>query len=194
MLEGRNILKLLGYIHLKYWNYWGTYISFQEFRSLKSKSGYWRILSTKYYSWKKCSQHAYKFPVYLETPVPFLFILFYERHSWQKWICESQVWVSLEPSLLLKALITKCLRIVLKGKICLSFCFWKWDPLMGLSRKLGWDEVVTPCSPWSDMAQSMIVQLSFCCMKSVCHSSGTASGFWFTVTLSSVIQQQDHRL
>ena len=73
-------------------------------------------------------------------------------------------------------------------------CFWMWDPLMGLWRNLGWDEAVTSCSPWSGMAESMIVQLLFYCKKSVCHFSWDSLRDWFTVRLSNVIQHQVHRL
>lgn len=87
----------------------------------------------------------------------------------------------------------KCHRTVLKVKIYLPFCFWMWDPLMGLWRNLGWNEAVTSCSPWSDIAESMIVQLPFHHMKSVCHFSWDSLRDWFT-RLSNVIQHQVHRL
>lgn len=87
----------------------------------------------------------------------------------------------------------KCHRTVLKVKIYLPFCFWMWDPLMGLWRNLGWNEAVTSCSPWSDIAESLIVQLPFHHMKSVCHFPWDSLRDWFT-RLSNVIQHQVHRL
>lgn len=58
-------------------------------------------------------------------------------------------------------------QTILKVKIYLPFCFWMWDLIMSLWRKLEWDEVVTLWSPWSDIAESMIVQLTFWCVKPV---------------------------
>lgn len=58
-------------------------------------------------------------------------------------------------------------QTILKVKIYLPFCFWMWDLIMSLWRKPERDEVVTLWSPWSDTAESMIVQLTFCCAKPV---------------------------
>lgn len=88
----------------------------------------------------------------------------------------------------------KCRKNHVESEDLSALCFWMWDPLMGLWRNVSSEMRLWPLALHrSDTAESMIVQLPFYCMKSVCHFSWDSLRDWFT-RLSNVIQHQVHRL